>query len=171
MTLETERLSLRRFNNDDTAFIVRLLNERSFIENIGDRDVRTVADALRYIDEGPGASYRRFGHGLYGVVLKETGQLIGMCGLLKRDKFEHADVGYAFLPEYWAKGYAREAVVATIGEARTLKMTKVLAIVSPHNEASKKLLGKLGFAAAGRTTMSGPGDEVELFELMLEGPG
>jgi ribosomal-protein-alanine N-acetyltransferase len=165
--IETERLILRRFTDGDTAFIVRLLNERSFIENIGDRDVRTVADALRYIDEGPGASYRRFGHGLYGVVLKETGQLIGMCGLLKRDKFEHADVGYAFLPEFWSKGYAREAVVATLGEARALAMKKVLAVVSPHNAASMRLLGKLGFAAAGRTTLSGPGDVVELFELML----
>ena len=99
MILETERLILRRFTNDDTAFIIRLLNERSFIENIGDRDVRTVEDALRYVDEGPGASYRKFGHGLYAVILKETGQPIGMCGLLKRDKFEHPDVGYAFLNE------------------------------------------------------------------------
>jgi RimJ/RimL family protein N-acetyltransferase len=142
-----------------------MLNEPSFIENIGDRNVRTAEDAVRYLADGPIKSYAQHGHGLYAVVLKETGQPIGMCGLIKRDKFPDIDVGYAFLPEFWSKGYAREAVMAALEEARALGRTRVIAIVSPGNAASIRLLEKLGFKKTGRTTMSGPSDEVELFAL------
>jgi [ribosomal protein S5]-alanine N-acetyltransferase len=82
---ETPRLTLRRMNTKDTAFMVALLNEPSFIRNIGDRGVRTTADAESYITAGPLASYARFGFGLYVVELKTTESPIGICGLLKRD--------------------------------------------------------------------------------------
>ena len=168
MILETERLILRRFLPDDAAFALRLLNEPSFIENIGDRGVRTLDDAVHYLAEGPGAMYETHGHGLYLVALKQTLQPIGMCGLLKRDAFPDVDVGYAFLPEFWSKGYARESVIAALGEARALGLKKVIALVSPGNVASVRLLDKLGFSPAGRSRMTpGSADEVEVFALVF----
>jgi len=64
---ETERLRLRRLTADDAPFILELLNDPDFLRNIGDRGVRTEADARGYILDGPVASYERHGFGLYLV--------------------------------------------------------------------------------------------------------
>ena len=108
MVLETPRLSLRRFTTADAAFVLRLLNEPSFIQYIGDRGVRTLDDAAGYIEQGPVASYRRHGFGLYLVELKD-GTPIGTCGVLKREELDHADLGFSLVPEFWSQGFAFEA--------------------------------------------------------------
>ena len=145
--LETSRLNLRPFALGDAPFILRLLNEPSFLEHIGDKGVRDLEGAQRYLETGPLASYARHGHGLMAVVLKATGEPIGMCGLLKRDNLDHPDLGYAFLPAFGSKGYALEAAVATMDQgAKVLGFQTILAIVSQGNAASIKLLLKLGFA-------------------------
>jgi [ribosomal protein S5]-alanine N-acetyltransferase len=102
--LVTERLVLRRLEFTDAAFIARLLNEPSFLEHIGDRGVRTEADAPRYLLNGPMAMYEKYGFGLWHVSLKSDGTAIGMCGLLKRDSLPDADIGYAYFPAHWGKG-------------------------------------------------------------------
>src|SRR4051812_19167719 len=89
--LETPRLTLRRLVLDDAAFITRLLNEPSFLANIGDRGVRNLADARRYLEAGPFAMYDRFGFGLWRVVRRADGAPLGMCGLLKRDSLPDVD--------------------------------------------------------------------------------
>ncbi|HEY6124006.1 MAG TPA: GNAT family N-acetyltransferase, partial [Steroidobacteraceae bacterium] len=111
--LETPRLILRRLEFDDAPFLVKLLNEPSFLENIGDRGVRTIEDAHRYVREGPMAMYDRYGFGLWHTASRE-GVPMGMCGLLKRDILPDVDVGYAFLPQFWGQGFAYEATAATL---------------------------------------------------------
>jgi RimJ/RimL family protein N-acetyltransferase len=140
--METERLLIRPLTPGDAPFIQRLLNEPSFLQHIGDKGVRTEEDAVAYLENGPMASYARHGHGLMAVMLKATGEPIGMCGLLKRDTLDLPDLGYAFLPEAWGRGYALEAGRAAMDQARR---DRILAIVSQDNEASIKLLLKLGF--------------------------
>ncbi len=131
--------------------------------------MRTLEQAAAYLTSGPLASYARHGHGLELVELKESQRPIGMCGLLKRDAFPDVDVGYAFLPEFWAKGYAREAVAATLEQGRSLLgLKRVLAFVSPHNAPSIRLLEKFGFAPSGRTQMSADArDEVLVYRLAM----
>ncbi len=107
--IETGRLLLRFFRVDDADFIVCLLNEPSFIEFIGDKGVRSIEEANNYLLNGPLDSYERFGYGLNMVELKETGEPIGMCGLVRRENLEHADIGYAFLEQDRSQGYARES--------------------------------------------------------------
>src|SRR4029434_5369785 len=142
--LETERLRLRRLSLDDADFILRLLNEPSFIQNIGDRGVRTTEDAREYILKGPVASYEKFGFGLLLVEQKESGVPIGMCGLLKRDVLEHVDIGYALLPEFWSQGYAFESASAVMAYAREkLGAKQVLAVVNADNQSSIRLLEKM----------------------------
>ncbi len=109
MVLETHRLRLRRLSVDDAGFILRLLNEPSFIQNIGDRNVRTIEEARAYILNGPVASYETHGFGLWMVETKDAGTHIGICGLLKREVLEDVDIGYALLPEFWSRGYALES--------------------------------------------------------------
>jgi RimJ/RimL family protein N-acetyltransferase len=158
--LETARLRLRPLGVDDASFIRQLVNEPSFIRYIGDRGVRTDEDARRYIRDGPMASYASHGFGLYLVELKDRGTPAGICGLLKRDTLEDVDVGFAFLPEFWSQGYAVEAATAVLADARRRGFNRILAITSPDNIASIRLLGKLGFRL--ERSMRQPGENVDL---------
>jgi RimJ/RimL family protein N-acetyltransferase len=143
--LATQRLWLRQLSASDAPFILDLLNQPSFIENIGDRQVRTEAAAVRYIVDGPVASYSRNGFGLNLVELKDRGIPIGISGLVQRDFLPEPDIGFAFLPAYWGQGYALEAAAAVMQDAReALGLRRVVAIASMHNSPSIRLLGKLG---------------------------
>jgi len=167
LVAETDRLTLREFAAADAPFILRLLNEPSFVHNIGDRGVRTAEEALRYLNDGPIASYARHGHGLYLVALKPALQPIGMCGLLKRENVSDVDLGYAFLPEFWSNGYARESAEAILRIAKKLRLTRVAAFVSPGNAPSIRLLDKLGFAPAGETKLEPASAPVSVYRLQL----
>ncbi|MDB4950291.1 MAG: ribosomal-protein-alanine acetyltransferase [Gemmatimonadetes bacterium] len=163
--LETERLALRRFTPDDAEFVLRLLNEPSFIENIGDKGVRTVEQAAGYLTDGPIHSYDRHGHGLYLVEQTATGQPIGMCGLIKREQLADVDLGYAYVPEAWSRGYAFEAAAAVLRYGRDeLGFTKTLAIVSPGNAGSIRLLEKLGFSFVELMQVAPGGEDTALYE-------
>jgi len=158
--LRTERLILRHLTEDDAPFILQLLNEPGFIDNIGDRGVRDLDGARRYITEGQGASYQKYGYGLWAAVLREGGETVGICGLVKRDGLEDADVGYAFLESAWGKGYAREAAAATLDHARdVIGLPRVVAITKPSNTGSKAVLEKIGMKAAGMIKVPGYDEE------------
>src|SRR5262245_45822558 len=151
LVCETGRLRVRYLDpHGDAAFIVELLNEPSFLQNIGDRGVRTLDDARRYMTEGPLASYARHGFGLFRVELKEAAVPIGLCGLLKRDWLPDVDVGFAFLPQYWSKGYAYESAQAVIDWGRRARgVTRVVGITALHNKGSMRVLEKLGLKTTG----------------------
>ena len=165
---ETDRLVLRRFTPEDAGFVLRLLNEPSFIENIGDKGVRTLEQAVRYLADGPIQSYARNGHGLNLVSLKGSLQPIGMCGLLKRDGLLDVDLGYAFLPEFCSRGYAYEAAAGILRSRKELpRLKRIVAFVSPGNAASIRVLHKLGFSFAGMTRLDPAAPEVSLYSLPL----
>jgi RimJ/RimL family protein N-acetyltransferase len=164
--LETERLVLRRLAVEDAPFIVDLLNQPSFLRYIGDKKVRNEEDAIGYLKTGPFASYEQFGFGLFLVALKDSDTPIGMCGLLKRETLPSADIGFAFLPQYWSQGFAFECADAVLKHAREAwSLSEVLAITSPDNESSMKLLGKLGFEFQGMKQLTDDQPEVRLFRL------
>jgi [ribosomal protein S5]-alanine N-acetyltransferase len=145
MMIETERLVLRHLEESDAPFILELLNDPSFLQYIGDKGVRTLDDARAYIRDGPVSSYATHGHGLNHVALKESGEAIGMCGLLRRPTLEHPDIGFAFLPTYWGQGYALEAAQAVMEHGRSvLGIEHVVAIASPDNVSSARLLNRVG---------------------------
>lgn len=167
MPLQTERLVIRPFVVEDAPFLLRLLNEPSFIENITDKGVRTLDQARAYLTEGPLASYAAHGHGLWMVQHQVTGNPMGMCGLIRRDTLPEVDLGYAFVPEFWGLGYAREAAAACLAWGRdTLQLRGLLAIVAPGNAASIRLLEALAFRCTGTLTLA-PGDEVALYRADL----
>jgi [ribosomal protein S5]-alanine N-acetyltransferase len=68
---ETERLRLRRLRADDAAFLLELLNQPSWLEFIGDRNVRSAAQALDYLEQRIDAQFERYGYGMWGVELRE----------------------------------------------------------------------------------------------------
>ena len=144
--LETTRLRLRRLTTGDADFILELLNDPDFVRHVGDRGLRTRADAVRFLETGPMASYAQHGYGHYLVTRKDGADAIGICGLRKRDGLDDPDLGFALLPALRGAGHAREAAGAVLAEAREVwHLDRVLAITSPDNHASIVLLGTLGF--------------------------
>jgi RimJ/RimL family protein N-acetyltransferase len=164
MILRTARLQLRELAPRDAPFILVLLNEPSFIQNIGDRGVRSLADAHDYLVNGPIASYTRHGFGLYLVELAATEEPIGICGILQREALPDPDLGFAFLPAYWGRGFAFEAAAAVRTYARSeLGVGRLLAITSPRNDASIRLLERLGFRFERMTRLENDGTELKVF--------
>jgi len=162
--LETDRLVLRCLTVEDAPFILELLNDAAFIRYIGDKGVRTLDDARNYIENGPMASYEQFGFGLYATELKEPRVPIGICGILKRETLPDPDIGFAFLSAYRNHGYAFEAAAATMKYAReTLGLEQVLAITSPDNVASERLLDKIGFRFERMIRLANDAPEIKLF--------
>ena len=146
VVLETERLTLHRLTEDDAEFMLGLLNEPSFHQYIGDRGVRTIEEARAYVRNGAMASYEAFGFGLWLVLRKEDGAAIGLCGLLKRETLPDVDIGFAFRPAFWSRGYAVESGSAVVEHGRTaFGLTRLVAIVQADNRGSIRVLEKLGF--------------------------
>ena len=143
--LETERLLIDEFTVDDAPFILALLNMPAWLEFIGDRGVRTLADAHQYILDNPISSYRQYGFGPYGVRLKSSNALIGMCGLHKRVSLPDVDIGFAFLSDYASQGYGYESALALMAYGRdVLGFTRITGITKATNANSIRLLEKLG---------------------------
>jgi RimJ/RimL family protein N-acetyltransferase len=162
--LNTNRLALRQLTPDDADFIIGLVNSPGWLQFIGDKNVRTKEQAIGYLETGPFKSYQQHGFGLYLVERKEDGATMGVCGLLKREYLEAPDIGYAFLSDFHGKGYALEAVNATLNYAKTvLNINKVCAITLPENVHSIKVLEKAGFSFATIFTAPGAGQALHLY--------
>lgn len=168
--LDTPRLRLRRLTSADAAFFLALVTDPDWIRFIGDRKLRTVEAAERALVDGPIAMYAKTGLGLLRVEARQGGEALGICGLIKRDTLPDVDLGFAFLPLHRGQGFAREAARACVAHARDdLGFTRLVAINSPENEASARLLEGLGMAY--ERTFSMPG-ETRLTRLYaLDWPG
>ncbi len=145
MITETKRLILQEALLADAPFFYELLNSDTWGKYIGDRGIATVADAEAYIQKSLITSYRENGFGLWNMVLKEEGTVIGICGLINRPTLDHPDLGFAILPAYEGKGYTSEAAQATMDYAQTvLGLKKILGITSEDNLGSQRVLEKAG---------------------------
>ncbi|CAM9695251.1 unnamed protein product [Phaeothamnion confervicola] len=159
----TYRLALRRLTAEDAPFIFELVNDESWLRFIGDKGVRTLADAQKYILNGPVEMYARFGFGLWLVETRDGNTPIGICGLIKREALDDVDLGFAFLPQFWGKGYAFEAAsAAMIYGKMALKLKRIVAITAPDNHRCAKLLTRLGFHFERLMQLNGA-DEVVLY--------
>ena len=159
MLMQTPRLAIRHLGPGDEPFILELLNDPAFLRNIGDRNVRNLEDAAAYIANGPAASYEKHGFGLFHVGLKDSDLSIGICGLLKRESLPDVDIGFAYLERYRGRGYALEAAQAVMNFGwNVVGLTRIIAITAPNNEASMRLLGKLGMTLEGVIQFPGAGD-------------
>lgn len=154
--LETERLLLREVAESDAAFVLALLNSPGFLENIGDRGVRTEDEARSYILDRMLASYRDHGFGMWVTVQKSDAEPVGLAGLVKRDGLDVPDVGYAFLEKAWGRGYAQEAAAAVLRQAvEVLGIPKLAAVTTLENFASMAVLRKIGFTYQGVIQLPG----------------
>ena len=142
MIAETRRLRIRRLTDADADFVFHLVNQPSFLVNIGDKGVRTIDDAHRFILDGPWTARQPPGFGQFAVELKTTGELVGVCGVLYRERLDLTDVGCAFLPQHWRRGYASEAAAAVMSYAQ--------------NELGVERIVELAGASGGATLINDP---------------
>jgi ribosomal-protein-alanine N-acetyltransferase len=142
--LTTARLELRKFELTDASFILELLNTPAWLQFIGDRNVKNEQDAVAYLENRLIKGYEN-GFGFYVMMLQDSKVPIGIVGFVKRAELPHVDIGYALLPAYEGKGYAYEAAQATLEYGKkALGFTTVLAIITPNNVRSIKLIEQLG---------------------------
>lgn len=166
--LVTRRLRLRHAKDEDADFMLQLLNDPSFIENIGDRKVRTLAQAKAYLSERMVSSYQVNGFGMYVVETLAGGHRIGLAGLVKREGLDAIDIGYALLPEFCRQGYALEASQAVVEDAQTrLNLHRLVAITVEHNLPSIRLLEKLNMHFERMVTLPGDDQPVRLYTRAL----
>ena len=168
-SLETERLNLRLLTSNDSAFIVELVNSPGWIKYIGDRNIKTIEQANHYLEEGPLKSYKEHGFGLLLVEDKVTKKSIGMCGLLKRNYLTHVDIGFAFLPSHIGKGFGHEAASATVLWAKDqINLHALCAITMPDNDASIKLLKKIGMEFQKSFTPPASEEVLHLYQISFQ---
>ncbi|WP_426950201.1 GNAT family N-acetyltransferase [Bacillus mycoides] len=162
IVLETERLTLRWLDVKDTPFILELVNDPAWIQFIGDKGIKNLEDAKKYILNGPVDMYNKMGFGLYLVERKEDLTPLGMCGLIKRDSLEDVDIGFAFLEKFRSKGYGYESAAAVIEYGvQKLGLKRIVAITSIDNVASGTLLEKVGLRF--EKIISDSGEDLKLF--------
>lgn len=156
IVLETERLSLREVEEADWRFVLELLNSPGFLENIGDRGVRTEVEARDYIRDRMVGPYRDLGFGMWLAVQRRDRRPVGLAGLVKRDGLDEPDLGYALIPDAWGRGYAQEAAAAVVAHALdNLGISRLAAITTPENFASMAVLRKVGFTFRGMIQLPG----------------
>ncbi|GAA0784764.1 N-acetyltransferase [Roseibium denhamense] len=163
-----ERLRFRLPSTNDAAFYLKLMNEPDYIRFIANHDLKTEEDALQYIKGKSLARFAQHKVGLWVVELKETGDPVGVCGLVFRKELEHPDLGYALLEKYRGRGFAREAATAVLEFAgKVLKLRTLCAITAPDNAASSNVLKKIGFEADGQLHLTEIGATADYYVWKL----
>jgi RimJ/RimL family protein N-acetyltransferase len=162
--LEMERLLLRTLATGDAPFYLALVNEPSWLQNIGDKNIHTLDAAAAHILAGPMQMQRRLGHSLYLVERKDDGAPLGLCGLVRRESLPGTDIGYALAPRFRGQGYAIEAASGVVLHARTaLGLRRLFGIADPGNAASIALLGKLGMQFVRRACLPPEGRDTNVY--------
>jgi RimJ/RimL family protein N-acetyltransferase len=166
--LRTERLQLRWLTLDDAELMLAVWNDPAFVRFVGDRGIRTVDEARMTMEEGTMKLYSDHGYGPFRMALADSDEPIGICGLFRREGLDDPDIGFATLPEFCGRGFAFEAACAVIDHARDeLGLPRLIAIVSPENEASVGLIRKLGLRFERMYRMAGDDDDIAIYGVQL----
>lgn len=163
--LETERLILKPADLDDAAFFLKLYNEPQFINNIGDRNLRSLEDAKAYIEFKMISQFKKSGYGNYVIIRKTDNEKVGAVGIFIRDGFQIADIGFSLLKEFHSLGYAFEAADCLKNYVReNFNLNKISAMTSTDNTASQNLIEKLGLSYVKMVEFPDDGELLRYYE-------
>jgi [ribosomal protein S5]-alanine N-acetyltransferase len=168
LTFETQRLHLKLTSEEEASYILALLNTPKFIANIGDRKVRSLDDAKKYIYEKMQPQADRLGYGNYSVFRKSDGVFLGTSGLYDRVGLEGIDIGFAYLPEFEGQGYGFEAAYRLkLAAIHQFGLKEIKAITTTDNISSQKLIEKLGLKFIEITRIEGDSEDLMLYRLTI----
>ncbi len=152
--LETERLCLRPMLETDIDALHLIFTDPKVMASFGgdllnrDQMQRWLARNLDH--------QTQYGYGLFSVILKESGELIGDCGLEQMESEGAAELGYDFRSDYWNQGYATEAACAVRDYAfDILQLPQLISLIRVGNLASKRVAEKVGMSLAEEFTRYG----------------
>lgn len=167
--ISTERLNLIIVTLEDAPFFLELYNSPTFIQFIGDKNIKSLEDARNYIQNRFFPQIEKLGYGNYLITRKEDGAKVGAVGIFEREGLEVHDIGFSFLEEFQGKGYGFEAASKLLEKAFSdFGCTKISAITSKENVASQTLIKKLGLQYLKMVKL--PDDPEELLYYEIEKP-
>lgn len=153
--LETSRLILRRFVDDDLDVLTAIRSDPLVARFIGSgrpQSREQVADMMRAVE----STWEHRGFGRYAVTLRPGGGMIGWCGLSLLDYTEEIELGYGIAQEEWGNGYATEAAAAVLKHAfASLHVDRIVAVADPTNAPSVRVLEKIGMVRERETEFYG----------------
>lgn len=151
--LETNRLILREFENEDAEFLFQLNANSNVLKYTGDEPFASINEAKIFIKNYD--HYQKFGMGRWTVIEKDTNSPIGWCGL-KNHNNEFIDLGFRFLEDYWNKGFATESAKACIDFGfNQLNLDEIVGRTMPQNFGSKRVLEKIGMQFSHKENVDG----------------
>ncbi len=151
--LETDRLLLREFDISDAQSMFDLNSDPDVIRYTGDPAFVSINEARIFLANY--SDYKRNGYGRWAVILKETNEFIGWCGL-KLNEESFVDIGFRFFKKHWGKGYASEAAKATLAYGfQNLNIDEILGRAVVDNLASIRVLEKLNMSYLKQDTCHG----------------
>jgi len=169
ISYETERLIIRPTSEEDAELVLELYNTPKWKTNIGDRNIHSPKDALKYIQEKMQPQLERLGFSNNTIIRKSDQVKVGTCGLYDREGLDGVDIGFALLPRYEKKGYAYEAAnkIKEIAISQ-FGIKKISAITIEANIDSRNLIEKLGLVYKGITRVPDDDEDLMLYELYVD---
>jgi len=154
-TLETERLTLRPFRENDVAAFFELSQDPEVMRYVGDRRVPTLQESWRAIAGWLGHWALR-GYGQWAIEERTSGRLIGRAGIINPVNWPGAEVGYLLGRAWWGHGYATEAARAAMDWGfEQIGFADLLSLIDPDNNASIAVATRLGELLRGETDLWG----------------
>ena len=142
--LETERLLIRKFTFDDLDALIDLRSDEEVIRYIGSRRLQN-SEAIEKRLKFYIGCYEKYGFGMCAMLWKETGEMIGWCGIQPLDATNEIEVGYGMVKKFWGKGIGYEAARAWLEYAFTNTDAKrIVAVAAPENTGSWRIMEKCG---------------------------
>jgi ribosomal-protein-alanine N-acetyltransferase len=141
--LETERLILKQFSEEDAEYLFELNSDPDVTKYVGEGAYKNIDDVRNFIRNYD--QYEKYGQGRLNIFSKQTGEYIGWCGLKYLADKEYTDLGYRLLKRHWGKGYATEAAIVCLDYGfKVLNLDKIIGTAMKENTASIKVFEKLG---------------------------
>jgi len=154
-TIETERLSLRPFREDDVGTLFGLLQEPDVVRFVADRRVPTLQETWRAVAGWIGHWAMR-GYGQWAIEERGSGRMIGRAGIINPAEWPGPEVGYLLGRAWWGQGYATEAASAAMSWGfRDIGFEELISLIDPANHKSIAVATRLGESLRGETTLLG----------------
>ena len=151
MIIETERLIIREFNEHDIDALFEMNRDPKILTYIPTDPFQSRQQAEALFNDVVLANYKKYGFGRWAVYHKQDEKVIGFCGPKFIEELNEVEIGYRYLPEYWGKGIASEAVNAILPLLPEYGIQEVIALILKGNLGSENVAKKSGLTLREKT--------------------
>jgi RimJ/RimL family protein N-acetyltransferase len=168
IAFSTARLVARSIEREDVAALQEVYGDADAMRWVGDGKPLDFAQCEQWVEVSQ-RNYADRGYGMFALVLRETGSVIGFCGPVHPQGQADPELKYALRRDHWGRGLATEAARAMLAAAASgFGMRRIIATTAPENAASHRVLLKAGMAR-GALENNQDGSWTQLFAWDAEG--